>query len=148
MEKLGWILLVALTSWLGSFIGSYSKKKGENLATKEDFRELKAQTAELRQATKEIESKIEDQVWDRQRQWELKRDAVLGVIQSLSDSEDALMCVCVFYQLLTKDDSKPANEAYEKALLDWKDKITGFESKRTLAKLMCGEEFNTALRSH
>jgi hypothetical protein len=62
MEKLGWILLVALTSWLGSFIGSYSKKKGENLATKEDFRELKAQTAELRQATKEIESKIEDQV--------------------------------------------------------------------------------------
>src|ERR1700733_10960347 len=107
MEKLGWILLMALASCFGSFIGSYSKKKGENLATKEDFRELKAQTAELRQATKEIESKIEDQVWDRQRQWELKRDAVLGVIQALSATEDALMKACVFYQMLMKDPTSP-----------------------------------------
>jgi hypothetical protein len=45
MEHLGWILLAALASGFGGFLGSYLKKKGENLATKEDFQELKDQTS-------------------------------------------------------------------------------------------------------
>jgi flagellar basal body-associated protein FliL len=56
----------------GIYFESYFNMKGENLATKEDFKELKSQTAELRQATKEIEAKIDNQIWSGQRQWELK----------------------------------------------------------------------------
>jgi hypothetical protein len=59
-----------------SFLPSYMKKKGENLATKEDIRDLAHQTALLTQTAKEIEAKISDASWDRQKRWELKRDQV------------------------------------------------------------------------
>ncbi len=74
---LEWAVSLVLALIVGAFLPAYFKKKGENLATKEDFSELKAQTAALAQTTKEIESKIDDQVWNRQRHWELKRDALL-----------------------------------------------------------------------
>jgi hypothetical protein len=41
-----------------SFLPSYMKKKGENLATKGDIQDLAAQTALLTQTAKEIETKI------------------------------------------------------------------------------------------
>jgi len=65
------------------FLGSYSAKKGENLATKEDIRELT-------KAAEEIKAKISDDVWDRQRQWELKRDAIITVICDAGLSRRAL----------------------------------------------------------
>jgi hypothetical protein len=145
MEHLGWILLAAIASGFGGYFGSYLKKKGENLATHEDLDKLVKQVEATTEATKRIEATISNEVWDRQRQWEMKRDAVVGVIQSLCATEDALMTACVFYELLTENSTQPHKEAYEKALLDWKEKMTVFESKRTIARLMCSDEFNVAL---
>jgi hypothetical protein len=44
-------LVTLICAAAGAYLGSYLKKKGENLATKEDI-------AELTRATKEIEAKI------------------------------------------------------------------------------------------
>jgi hypothetical protein len=82
-------LLSFITAGAGAYIGGYLKKRGENLATKEDFNDLKAQTAALTQTTKEIEAKINDQVWNRQRQWELKRDTLIETIRSMSEFRNA-----------------------------------------------------------
>ncbi len=65
------------------FLGSYSARKGENLATKEDI-------AELTRIAEVIKGEISDNVWDRQRQWELRRDVVFGVIRSLADLDGAV----------------------------------------------------------
>ena len=64
--------------WLGSLVGAYLKKKGENLATHEDIGKLVEQVAAVTKTTKEIEAKISDEVWGRQRLWEMKRDAYFG----------------------------------------------------------------------
>lgn len=146
MAHYGWVILATLASaFAGSFLAGYLKKKGEKLATHEDLNNLVEQVEATTRATKAIESRISNEVWDRQRQWELKRDAVIGAIQALSASEDTLMMACTFYQMLLKKRTSLAKEEYEKAMLDWNDKMNDFESKRTIAKLMCGDEFNTAL---
>ncbi|MGO8985352.1 MAG: hypothetical protein ACLPHI_12110 [Terriglobales bacterium] len=73
-----------LSAGAGAFIGSYLMKKGENLATHEDINKLVDQVKSVTQATKEIEAKISGELWDRQRHWEAKRDALLSAVKSLS----------------------------------------------------------------
>jgi hypothetical protein len=65
------------------FLGTYSGKKGENLATKEDI-------AELTTIAEGIKAKISDDVWDRQEQWKLKRDVVFDAIRALADLDGAI----------------------------------------------------------
>jgi hypothetical protein len=54
--------IVALTSLIsagiGSFIGTYMKKKAENLATKEDFKQILEQVAEQVRTTENIKAEI------------------------------------------------------------------------------------------
>ena len=40
-------------------------------------------------STKEIEAKIDNQVWSGQRQWELKRDALLATVSALRRAHNA-----------------------------------------------------------
>ena len=63
---------------LGAFIGSYLKKKGENLATQEDVQKLTT-------LVEEVKATISDRVWDRQKQWEMKRDAIFATLEALGE---------------------------------------------------------------
>jgi hypothetical protein len=74
----------------GAYLGSYLKKKGENIASKEDFDDLRMQTRELTAATKEIEAKIDDQVWNRQRQWEMKKEIFIAAAQTVAKADATL----------------------------------------------------------
>jgi len=76
----GLFLTTVLGSWLGTYIGSYLKKKGENLATHEDIDKLVDQVAAVTTTTKEIESKISNAMWRRER----KSDLQLKTIESVS----------------------------------------------------------------
>jgi hypothetical protein len=58
---------------VGIYLSSYLKKKAQNLATREEFKELQKQTAELTRTTAQIEAEISGSQWDRQKRWELKR---------------------------------------------------------------------------
>jgi hypothetical protein len=55
-------LVVAVVTFLsggtGAYLGSYLKKKGENLATHEDINKLVDQVSAVTTATKQIETKI------------------------------------------------------------------------------------------
>ena len=83
-EYTGIFITTMLGAGLGSYLGSYLKTKGENLATQEDIRKLT-------QATQEIEAKISTEVWDRQKRWELKRDVLFEAAKRLSELDDALI---------------------------------------------------------
>ena len=65
-----WILSVSLSVAAG-YITGYVRKKGENRAIHEDFKNVLEQVKETTRATKEIENKVSDAAWDRQRRWEL-----------------------------------------------------------------------------
>jgi hypothetical protein len=74
------ILIFLVVNVFKPFIGSYAAKKGENLATKEDI-------AQLTKIAEGIKAKISDEVWDRQKQWEMKRDAALEAVRAMKELE-------------------------------------------------------------
>jgi hypothetical protein len=84
MNDLLTIVLAAIFGGGGAYLGSYLKKKGENLATHEDVQQLVRQVSAVTQATKEIEAKISTEVWQRQRAWEIKRDTLFEVVRQLA----------------------------------------------------------------
>jgi hypothetical protein len=83
-------LVTFASAGAGAYLGGYLKKKGENLATHEDVDKLKEQVRVVTTTTKEIEAKISNEVWDRQKRWELKRDVLFEGTKRLSEVDEAL----------------------------------------------------------
>ena len=96
--KLIAMALVALAGFIGSYLGAYFKKKGENLATREDIDILVDQVRAVTTATKQIEAKISGDVWDRQKRWELKRDLLFDAARTIAPAQTALVRLSVVYQ--------------------------------------------------
>lgn len=92
-----------LSAGVGAYFGAYLKKKGENIATKEDFNDLKEQTRQLTHATKEIEARISDESWDRQRGWELKRDLLLRMVVAMQGIDGAASLIASTLITVEKD---------------------------------------------
>jgi hypothetical protein len=74
------ILIFLVVNVFKPFTGSYAAKKGENLATKEDI-------AQITGRQEEIKSQISNEMWNRQRHWELKRDVVIDLIRAMADMD-------------------------------------------------------------
>jgi hypothetical protein len=73
--------LTVIGAWFASYMGSYMRKKGENLATHEDLDKLVKQLEATTNATKAIEARISHETWGRQKNWEMKRDALVSVVR-------------------------------------------------------------------
>ena len=65
-------------------------KKGENLATHEDIEKLVDQVKAVTAATKEIEEKLSNQSWDRQKRWEMRREVLFEAARATAVAKDAL----------------------------------------------------------
>ena len=133
-----------LGGWIGSFLGAYLKKKAENLATHEDVDKLVQQMKAITQATKTIESSISDKSWDRQRHWELKRDAVFAVMQALGKADETLhsVSVVIVEERRAKDDPNRFREAKLEAWEKFYEAIDAFDHKHALALIVCGKTMN------
>jgi predicted oxidoreductase len=128
-----------------SYLPAYMKKKGENLATKEDLKDLVTQMSAITQVTKDIEAKISDKVWDRQRQWEMKRDAIVGAVQALGRAKDGLLQLASVYILANKHGHEAWAQRVGETKMAWSDLITTYDEKRFGAELVCSKELSTAM---
>jgi hypothetical protein len=130
----------------GAYLSSYLRKKGENLATQEDIRKLVDQVAAVTQATKQIEARISDEVWHRQRQWEMKKEAVFCVMQALGKADDSLVTYLDACEgARNAGDDEEHLEIKRLARSEWHDCVKDFDRKRALAMLVCEEPTNAAL---
>src|SRR5436309_2834820 len=139
MAELMNFLIVAICAGSGAYFGSYLKKKGENLATHEDVQQLVTQMSAVTQATKEIEAKISNEVWDRQKRWEIKKEAIIAVVGDLSDLEDALSTVDAAYKsaTLSGEDNLPHWQTQKSEAVDaWGRAMTKFKRSRLLASFI------------
>jgi hypothetical protein len=76
--------VTALIAGGGAYLGSYLKKKEENWATHEDLNKLITQVAAVTKTAKEIEASISNDVWRRQRSWDIRRDVFFDVLKQLA----------------------------------------------------------------
>jgi hypothetical protein len=82
--------LTVIGSGVAAYSGAYFKRRGEDQAITDGFAEVLRQTRETTQATKSIEAKISGEMWDRQKQWEMKREVIFDMRRKLSTVDDAL----------------------------------------------------------
>jgi hypothetical protein len=127
----------------GAYLGSYLKKKGENLATHEDVDKLVKQVAVVTETIKEIEAKISNDVWDRQRKWEMKRDALSEAGKDLGSMEDCLITFIVTVRSALQappEESKIWDQRIEEAVQLYNKCGASFSRSMPLATLVCGDE--------
>jgi len=131
------IALAFLTGLAVNFFRSYSSEKGKNLATKEDIRELT-------RTTEEIKAKISDEMWDRQKQWEMRRDAVYDAWRALRELETALIDLRSAYLCpipSNNDDLKNhVSNTRQNTAVQFYACFTKFNHAKELADLVVGKE--------
>jgi hypothetical protein len=84
-------LIAFVVSALGAFIGAYSKKRGENYATKQDFAELLNRLEDSTQAVEQIKAAISKGAWIEQTRWTLKKELYSTLLESLSETRHAII---------------------------------------------------------
>jgi hypothetical protein len=128
-----WTLVVG---GVGAYFGAYLKKKGENYATREDV-------AELTRITKEIEAKISDEVWNRQRQWEFKRDVLLQAAKGLAACHGAIVELAIAFKATGGSEGLTQNRVQRSR--EWTAASSEFStSTRMLVDLVCEKESRVA----
>ena len=132
-----------LSGGTGAYLGSYLKKKGENLATHEDINKLVDQVRAVTTATKQIETKISSDLWDRQKHWELKREVLFDAAKKLSDVDNRLLSLQTFWEHLSQgkiegEESRIRLES--KYVTEWHDSIRSFEETESLIFVTCSRE--------
>jgi hypothetical protein len=138
------VLLIALISFvcagMGAYLGSYLKKKGENLATHEDMNKIVALIEATTEATKAIEARISHEVWDRQRQWEIKREVLLTIIDLIAESRTGMERVATLNKVATArvaGDRERFAEMESEIINDWVKFVANWDSVRMRAALVC-----------
>lgn len=84
------ILISLISAGLGAFLGSYLKRKGEHLATRDDFDELLLQIKAQTKVTEEIKQELSGKLWIAQKQWELKREIYKSVLEVIDETRSAM----------------------------------------------------------
>jgi len=88
-----YLLIIGLSlvgSYIGNFINSYAKKRGENLATKADINEIKTQLSSTTKITEEIKNDIQHQVWRKQQIETIKRNKLEEYLQYIYIAQESL----------------------------------------------------------
>lgn len=131
----------SLSAGAGAFLGSYLKKKGENLATHEDVDKLVDQMKAVTQATKEIENKISSDLWDRQKRWELKREVIFDTSKAMMEMNNLLFQIGVILRVVTPKDNAPLDSngarLIEEKIRPFLDLLNRFDGLRLLIAIVC-----------
>jgi hypothetical protein len=140
---IAWGLTALGGSFIGSYVASYLKKKGENRAIREDLDDLLKQVRAVTTTTKEIEAKISTDVWDRQKRWEMKRDVLFEAMKSMGAVTDALVGLGTAFDVyrLAKENGGPRFDQLKlEASTKWSEAAEKFDATILLMSLVGGEE--------
>lgn len=91
LSRLVWIVLATtIAAAIGAFLGKYLGKKGEQLATKEDFAELTAQLHRNTALIEDVKAEVGYKDWIRKEWVTLQRIKLEELVRKLHESEDFL----------------------------------------------------------
>ncbi len=85
-----WVLLIVsagIAGYLASFLGKYAAKRGENFATKADFRDLLQQTRLTTQEVENIRSEISLGEWTQKEYRSLRKTKLEEFIFAIHDTQ-------------------------------------------------------------
>jgi gas vesicle protein len=142
---IAWALTTLGSAFVGSYLAAYSKKKGEIRATHEELGKLAKQMDVVTTTQKQIEARISNEVWDRQRRWELKRDALLEATKKMAVLHKALVEYAAAAVAPNRTEEQ-RRDALTEAGDRWTDTLAEFGTAISIVGLICGtamEQFLT-----
>ena len=139
--------MTAIVAGGAAYFGAYLRQKAQNLATHEDIQKLVEQVQATTEATKAIESRIDDEFWNKQRVWEMKRDVLFEVSVAT-----ARLDVAILHLLSSESAGQNAGFAHgaytaarAKASEEWGNASDQFDEKMAPAIIVCGCETYRAI---
>jgi hypothetical protein len=137
---LAWVLSTVGALFVGGYLASYMKRKGENYATKEDAADILTQVKATTQATKEIESKISGELWNKQKQWEVKKEAIFNCVKRISQVEETLLGLHGLRQIEQKPGDINFETAQHEKAMAFRDASAAFDEAKLMIAITCGTE--------
>ncbi len=145
-------LLNAAIVGVGIYLAAYLKKKAQNLATREEFKELENQTAVLTRTTARIEADINGELWDRQKRWEVKREICFDAGKRVVQFENALGNLHSTYTTVSQSKETQGSSSWvelsNEANAKWFKAKSEFDEARLFVDVICGEEMRNAFESY
>lgn len=107
-----WVyLLFIVLPFFGAFIGAYAKRKGENLATKEDFEKVLTQVEQQVKAVKGIEEKIIHEYIEKREMLKIQREKLEQIYEALSaETELFVKNLAIAASDINRDIEFPSNK--------------------------------------
>lgn len=142
----GWVfwLFTILSASGAAYCGAYLKKKGENVATREDLAALVEQVKQTTEATKAIEERISLEFSHKQRLWEMKKEALHDIVACSMDIDDSLRHLGAVNTTAEKNQhaKELIDEHRTKASLALWDALKAYSKAQAHARIICSEETN------
>jgi len=116
------------------------------VATHEDIENVLKEVRETTRAAKEIEAQISDKVWDRQKRWEVKREALFEATKDLGELEDALTNLNSTFKAAKLNAISGADWSTQKAEASkrWTEASNNYHRTNLLVVLVCSKEVEIA----
>jgi len=86
--------------------------------------------------------------WGRQKQWELKREAVLDAVRALADLEYALIRLNTAFVVLKEGQTSKKESECNDAAQHFRESRTSFRCAHIIADLAIGGQFSNALSAY
>lgn len=138
-----------------SYLSGYGQEKGKNLATHEDIEQILQDLRATTKTTEEIKTQVSSEKWNRQRQWEMRRDVLFSLAKRLAAVDDALLSYNSVVKASSRSEEQIArlpeeeimrlNSAVNSGQERWMGAVQAFDECRLLAQLVCGKELVDAL---
>jgi hypothetical protein len=133
-------LFTTLCAGIGAYVGAYLKKSAENRVIHENFKKVLREVEETRAATKKIESQIDDQMWNKQRRWELKRDILIEATKRLTEANDAIYGWDAIMKQMKPRPTQDWNDDVDTAVERWVKAYDEYGTSVSLVGIICDEE--------
>jgi hypothetical protein len=128
---------------VGAYIGAFLRQRAKNAADHADLQKLVEQMQAVTAATENIRAAISDDVWDRQEQWKLRREAIIEVVRDISSVRHAL--VNVYGAFVSGAYVLPTSDDQQKKLAEFYEHFSRFFCSKFVAEVVTGEELTRSL---
>ncbi len=133
-------VLSFLSAAAGAYLGAYLTQKGKNLATREDL-------AQITRTTAEIKAQISNDLWDRQRRWDTKRELLFDVVKALGASTKLLTSMLAVFRVTAEKGFEKIERERRRAeaRMEWMVADNALEDAVVLASVVCRAELYRSL---
>jgi hypothetical protein len=140
-----WVLALEplISAGVGAYLGAYLNEKGKNFARREDIDRITAEVQAVTRTTEKIKADISGGLWDRQKQWEMKKEVLFEASKSVASIEERIVRVQAVLAAAKDRIGQPDwMDVWHDAFIECREVISDFERTLGLVNVVCSFETN------